>query len=172
MAQQPSGKLQLPLMILAFASVAGFVWWLSANTQPTQFAVATETSSEVDVTPTLSLEAFGTMVGEMEGRAVTLEGVSVASVMSAQTFWFELENGTPYLVRMLPDVTLDRPLAVGDRVTIIGTVTGMSGEILDRWEADGVISDPVARQMAEFAMSFLEVRTVTLVPAAEGNSEG
>jgi hypothetical protein len=172
MAQQPSGKLQLPLMILAFVSVAGFVWWLSANTQPTQFAVATEQSGDVDSGLVLSLEAFTETVAEMDGREVRLEGLRVASVMSAQTFWFELENGTPFLVQVPEGVSLERPVQVGDEVTLTGTIVAMSTDVLDRWEAQGVIGDPVARQMAEFAISFLAVRSVAF-DAPEGEaSEG
>lgn len=171
MAQQPSGKLQVPLMILAFASVAGFVWWLSANTQPTQFAVATESASQNDQTPEFSLEAFSSMTADLEGQAVRIESVSVASVMSAQTFWFELDNGTPYLVRIAESVLLDRPLVVGDRVSVTGAVLPMSAEVLDQWEATGVISDPVARQMAEFAMNFLQAGSVSILPEGEFDPE-
>lgn len=172
MAQQTSEKLRLPLMILAALSVAGFVWWLSVYTEPTQFAVAqeeTEREEVRDAAAPMSLEAFEERFAELADARVRLSGVEVATSIGPMAFLIALPEGTPYVVRVMP--TVEDPFFVaGDRLNVTGTVRAMGPEVLDAWEAEGVITDPAARDIAGFGATFLEAEVMR--PVAEGGAEG
>lgn len=170
MAQQTSEKLRLPLMILAALSIAGFVWWLSVFTEPTQFALAQEEAAEAeDATPALALTAFEQRAAEMVGARVRLEGLEVATSIGPMAFLTSLPEGTPYVVRIMPSVE-NPELNSGDRVNVTGTVRAMSPEVLDAWEAEGVITDPTAREIAGFGATFLEAEIMSPAAAPEGGA--
>lgn len=171
MAQQTSEKLRIPLMILAALSVIGFGWWLAVYTEPTQFAVAQEESGDEEaaagaVAP-LSLEAFEERFAELGGARVRLSGVEVATSIGAMAFLTSLPEGTPYVIRIMPTVQ-DPFFMAGDLLDITGTVRPMTPEVLDAWEAEGVITDPAAREIAGFGATFLEAET--MVPAGQGGA--
>lgn len=167
MAQQTSEKLRFPLMILAALSIAGFVWWLSVFTEPTQFAVAQEESAEeADATPTLELGTFEQRASDMVGSRLRLRGIEVATSLGPRAFLTSLPEGTPYVVRLMPAVG-DLNVTGGDVMDITGTVRTMSSDVLDAWEAEGVITDPTARDIAGFGATFLEAEAVTLRPATD-----
>jgi hypothetical protein len=170
MAQQTSEKLRLPLMILAAFSIAGFVWWLSVFTEPTQFAIAQEDSAEMaDDTPAIALAVFEQRAAEMDGSRVRLEGLEVATSIGPMAFLTSLPEGTPYVVRIMPSV--DNPtVGSGDRFNVVGTVRTMSPEVLDAWEAEGVITDPTAREIAGFGVTFLEAEIMSPAAAPEGGA--
>lgn len=173
MAQQTSEKLRLPLMILAALSIAGFVWWLSVYTEPTQFAVAQEESEDDaarDAVGTMSLGAFEERYAELEsGTRLRLRGVEVATSIGPMAFLTALPEGTPYVIRVMP--TVEDPFFVaGDILDITGTVRTMSPEVLDGWEAEGVITDPAAREIAGFGVNFLEAEVLS--PATQGDDAG
>ncbi len=172
MAQQTSEKLRLPLMILAALSIAGFVWWLSVYTEPTQFAVAQEERADNaarEAVGTMSLEAFEERYAELEsGTRLRLRGVEVATSIGPMAFLTALPGGTPYVVRIMP--TVEDPFFVaGDVLDITGTVRTMSPEVLDGWEAEGVITDPAAREIAGFGVNFLEAEV--LAPATQTDDD-
>jgi hypothetical protein len=155
MAQQTSEKLRLPLMLLAAVAIVGFMWWLNVYTEPTQFALAQEEGEEVDEAPLLALETFGQRYTEMEGQRVRLEGLEVAANLGPQAFLTALPDGTPLVVRVLPGAA-DAPVLGGDVLNLTGTVQAMSETVLDAWEAEGVYTDPTARDIAGFGSHFLE----------------
>lgn len=173
MAQQTSEKLRIPLMILAALSVLGFGWWLAVYTEPTQFAVAQEEPQEDEAAPgavaPLSLGAFEERYAELAGVRVRLSRVEVATSIGAMAFLTSLPEGTPYVIRVMPAVQ-DPFFMAGDLLDITGTVRAMSAEVLDAWEAEGVITDPAAREIAAFGATFLEAEI--MVPAGQGNAPG
>jgi hypothetical protein len=172
MAQQTSEKLRLPLMILAALSMAGFVWWLSVFTEPTQFAIAQEEAEEVDDAPLLELDTFQQIFHDMEGQRVRLEGVEVATMIGPHAFLTSLPDGTPLVVRVMPGGA-DAPIAGNDVLDVSGTVRAMSDAVLDAWEAEGVITDPTAREIAGFGSHFYEATRLRHRQAApEGEPEG
>ncbi|TVP44288.1 MAG: hypothetical protein EA350_11960 [Gemmatimonadales bacterium] len=167
MAQQTSEKLRFPLMILAALSIAGFVWWLSVFTEPTQFAVAQEENAEeANAAPSLALGTFEQRAGEMVGSRVRLEGMEVATSIGPRAFLTSLPEGTPYVVRLMPAAG-DLLVTGGEVMDLVGTVRAMSDDVLDAWEAEGVITDPTARDIAGFGATFLEAEAVTLRAATE-----
>jgi hypothetical protein len=167
MAQQTSEKLRFPLMILAALSIAGFVWWLSVFTEPTQFAVAQEEAVvDADAAPTLELATFEQRADDMAGSRLRLQGIVVATFIGPRAFLMSLPEGMPYVVRLMPAVG-DLELVGGEVVDILGTVRAMSNEVLDAWEAEGVITDPTAREIASFGATFIEAEAVTRRPATD-----
>jgi hypothetical protein len=152
MAQASSGKLSLPLMIVAFLSVAGFVYWLSVTAQPTEVPVAEEEEPALE----LSLEVFQSRSGEVVGERVRIPPVVVAAPLGLQAFWFEFPDGNIYLTRIGPElVQSGLQVEEGDRVRITGEVREMNDEVLDSWVNQGVIPSD-ARDMAGFAQTFIE----------------
>jgi hypothetical protein len=158
MPQQTGDKLRVPLMILAALSMAGFVWWLSVYTEPTQTALAREEVAEVEAPPMATAE-FEQQVTQLTGQQVRLEGIEVATLIGPQAFLASLPEGSILLVRILPGVA---PLGVepGQVLALRGTVRAMSPEVLDQWGAEGVYTDPAARDIAGFSVNFLEVDQV------------
>jgi hypothetical protein len=167
MAQQTSEKLRFPLMILAALSIAGFVWWLSVFTEPTQFAVAQEEAVEdAGAAPTLELSTFEQRADDMAGSRLRLQGVEVATSIGPRAFLTSLPEGKPYVIRLMPAAG-DLNLMGGEIVDVTGTVRAMSNEVLDAWEAEGVITDPTAREIASFGITFIEAEAVTRRPATD-----
>jgi hypothetical protein len=173
MAQQTSEKLRFPLMILAALSIAGFIWWLAVFTEPTQMAIAQEDATEeVDDSPFLELDTFQQIFQDMEGQRVRLEGVEVATMIGPQAFLTSLPDGTPLVVRIMPGGA-GAPIAAEDVLDVSGTVRAMSDQVLDAWEAEGVITDPTAREIAGFGSHFYEADRLRHRQAEpEGEAEG
>jgi hypothetical protein len=167
MAQQTSEKLRFPLMILAALSIAGFVWWLSVFTEPTQFAVAQEEAvEEADGVPTLELATFEQRADDMAGSRLRLQGLEVATSIGPRAFLASLPEGKPYVIRLMPAVG-DLNVTGGEILDVTGTVRAMSDEVLDAWEAEGVITDPTAREIASFGLTFFEAEAVMRRPATD-----
>jgi hypothetical protein len=152
MAHGTSGKLSLPLMIVAFLAVAGFVYWLSVTAQPTEIPVAEEEEPALE----LSLEVFQSRSSEVVGERVRLPHVEVASTLGLQAFWFEFPDGNIYLARIGPELAeTGFQVEDGDEVRMAGIVREMNDEVLDAWVNQGVIPSD-ARDMAAFAQTFIE----------------
>ena len=158
MAHGNGSKLSLPLRIVAFLAVAGFVYWLSVTAQPTEIPVA----EEEDPVMELSLEVFQTRSSEVVGERVRLPYVEVASNLGLQAFWFEFPDGNIYLARIGPELAETGFLVEeGDDVRITGVVHEMDDEVLDAWVNQGVIP-PDARDMAAFAQTYIEADEVAI----------
>jgi hypothetical protein len=164
-----TGRFNTPLMILAFVSVAGFMYWLSVTGEPSEFTVAQEAEAEIRI---LTVEQFAGDPGAYLGENIELRGVEVASISGPDAFWFMAEDGTPFLVR------LDRALVdgglrllMGERGIVTGTVHMMSDSVLDAWTAEGVITDEGQRGMMEFAQTFVHAVQVD-VRSPQGDGEG
>jgi len=173
MAQQSIEKLRVPLMILAALSIAGFVWWLSVYTQPTNFATASENAgSASDAAQVVTLDAFAEGFAGLQGIEVRVDGIEIATLLGPQIFLTALPNGTPFVVRF-PVGAGSAPWAAGDVVTVQGKVDAMSEAVLDAWQAEGVFTDPTARDIAGFGTHFFHADVVTyFTPAAAEGGEG
>ena len=162
-----SANLGTPLMILSFGAIAGFIYWLSANAEPTQIAV--EEPSEVVSGDLVSMAAFSTGPAGFLGTEIQLQNIPVASALGPHAFWTSLQdaNDTPYLVRFGADLVAGGASAsAGSRVDITGTVVAMSDSILNAWEAGGSFPGSADRIQAEFAEDFLEITSIDEVTPA------
>lgn len=158
----------LPLMVISFVLIGGFMYWLSVTAEPTQVAIVEE-DDDAATGAAVPWSTFGADPESHEGQTVTVSGVPVSSRLGTQAFWAELPNETPYLVKFGSQLVADSvTVSAGDRGDITGTVHMMSDSVLDAWEAAGAFSDPVNRIEAEFATSFLEAETFRVAPSGGG----
>jgi hypothetical protein len=147
-------------MAVALVLVAGLMAWLVVQTRQLPVAVV-ETESEEDIAaaavPVVTLADFASP-RELVGREVRVENVPVASRLSEQTFWTELPNGVPYLIRLTPAAQAEAGTIGGGQVVgmLVGQVHTMSDSVLTAWEQEGALRDEVQRVEASFATTFLE----------------
>lgn len=157
-------KLSLPLMIVSFLILGGFLYWLSVTAEPTEVAIVEETTDEgPGASAILALEDF---LANPEGQLdaiVEVTGARVASRLGTQAFWIGPDD-RPYLVKMGPEVIeAGTEILVESVVKITGTVYMMSDSVLTDWDGMGVFSNEGDRIVAEFATSFLEAVSIEAV---------
>lgn len=158
-------KLSLPLMVLSFIILGGFLYWLNITAEPTEVAIVEEASDEGSgASAILAVDDF---LANPEGQldaVVEVTSARVASRLGQQAFWIGPDD-RPYLVKMGPAVVeAGTQVLVESVVNIIGTVYMMSDSVLSSWDSLGVFSNEGDRIVAEFATSFLEATTIETVP--------
>ncbi len=158
MAQRDtSGKLTTPLMILAFLSVVGFMYWLYVASEPTEFTVAQEVT-ENEGAREVEVGEFAADPGSYLGARLRLSPVFVASVSTSELVWFQFEDGTPYLVRISRALAeAGVTVAAGELVVFEGTVQPMNESVVEGWLSEGVIDDEGLRDMIVNMGSYLFV---------------
>lgn len=165
-------KLALPLMVLSFLVLAGFLYWLSITAQPTEVAIAEESTEErgSEVGSILSQADF---LANPEGQVdavVEVTGARVASRLGPQAFWIGPDD-RPYLVKMSPELVESNPqVLIESVVNIIGSVHMMSDSVLTDWDALGVFTNEGDRIVAEFATSFLEATEIDRMGGGGGGN--
>lgn len=164
------------LMILAFVTIGGFLYWLNVSAEPTSVAIeeARDTTSEDPMVPTVALNTFANNPMEYENERIRLRDLEVASTLGPEAFWFQLPSEDPYLVKL--DSTL---VAMGTQVSsgdvaqrIEGRVHAMSDSVLDAWEAQGAFTNETHRLEAEYATSFIQATVVQLGSGSGSGSKG
>jgi hypothetical protein len=159
--------LGLPLMIVAFLSIGGFLYWLNLQAKAElaeKAAIAEEIAKEE-----AELAAMGDFIsGEtlqrdpavFLSRVIAVEGLSVASMVGTQGFWLELPNKNPFLVSMSEAVKAEGlSLQAGMGVTVSGMIHVMTDSVLNAWSTAGAISEG-DRLAAEFATHYLEAARI------------
>ncbi len=167
-------KAALPLMIVAFVGITGFLYWLNITAVGTTSAVATvvEVDPYADAIPitTASLE---TNPLQFEGAQLRIPDVTVVSRVGDQAFWTQLPNDDNFFVKMGPELTQDSvPVTVSSGETasyVVGVLRIMNDSTLDAWDAQGAFDNtPTGRLEAEFADVFLELEHIEMsAPEAE-----
>lgn len=175
-----SGALNLPLMILAFLAIVGFLYWLNIASEPTEFAVAEE-NAEVDLGEYtgVSLVELGDGPELFLDERIRLPNVQVTEIMGTDLFWFEMpveEESEPFLVRVdRTRVAADLQVLPEDVVTITGTVRAMSDSVITAWEELGVFTGQGQRTEAEAQSVFIDMDAVeihTAAPEEDPEAEG
>jgi len=169
-------KLSLPLMLVSFLILGGFLYWLSITAEPTEVVIVEEGPDEGSgASAILSVTDF---LANPEGQidaVVEVTGARIASRLGNQAFWIGPDD-QPYLVKMGPAVVeAGTQVLVESTVNITGTVYMMSDSVLTAWDALGVFGNEGDRIVAEFATSFLEAADVRTMPgggAGGGTGEG
>ena len=154
-------NLTLPLMIVAFLMVGGFLYWLNVNAKSAEVAIVEETPDEGSgASVTLSLQDF---LANPEGQidaTVEVTGARIASRLGTEAFWIG-SDAAPYLVKMAPELTeAGTEILVESVVNVVGTVYMMSDSVLSAWDEMGVFANEGDRIVAEFATTFLEATAV------------
>lgn len=171
--------LGMPLMIVAFLAIAGFLYWLNLQAQAElaeKAAIAEEMAAEEAASEAMGEvvpgEALQTDPGIYEGQTVTVEGLNIASMLGSQGFWLELPNKNPFLVSMSEAVKAEGlSISAGGTVTVSGIVYAMGDSVLNAWSSAGSVGEG-DRLAAEFATHYLEAQQVQVVAGGGAGSGG
>ncbi len=158
-----SDKLSLPLMVLAFVFVGGFLYWLSLKAVPTEVVIVEE---EVDrasgASAILDVVDFLADPGQYDGQVVEVTRARIVNRLGEQAFWMGTADG-PFLVKMSPALLETGPIIqVEQVVTVVGQVHILTDSVLTAWDALGTFATETDRFLAEFALEspFLEAESV------------
>ncbi|MGD2123224.1 MAG: hypothetical protein PVJ76_15840 [Gemmatimonadota bacterium] len=156
-------KLALPLMILAFLVVIGFLYWLNVTAEPTEVVIEEEAATRSSsASAILDVADFLADAGQYDGQVVEVTGARVASRLGPQAFWIGPDD-SPFLVKMGPElVEAGTEIRIEQRVTLVGLVSTMSDSTHAAWDAQGAFPSDGDRIVAEFAIGspFLEVSEI------------
>jgi hypothetical protein len=174
-SRRGAANLGMPLMIVAFIVIGGFLYWLNLQAEAERASDLAEEAAVEEATEGL---AGGTLVNAQdiqmdpspfEGQEIRLEGMPVASGLGTQGFWIEMPNRNPFLVSMSEGVKAEGLAIVpGQEATVVGTIYAMSDSALSAWTAAGAVGEG-DRLAAEFATHYLEATGVVF---SEGAGDG
>ncbi len=173
-SRRGAANLGMPLMIVAFIVIGGFLYWLNLQAAEEQAAEINEAQAEqTEDFPGATLVAAVDLQIDptpYEGQQIRLEGLAVASGLGTQGFWLELPNRNPFLVSLSEAVKAEGVAAQPGQVTqVVGTIHAMSDSVLNAWSSSGSIGEG-DRLAAEFATHYLEA-TVVRVSAGGGGGD-
>jgi hypothetical protein len=156
----------MPLMLLAFVAIGGFMFWLNGQaTAEREMRLVEEAAAAEEEGRTAGIQTVAPADIQMdatpfEGQEIRVSGVEVASLLGTQGFWLEMPNGNPFLVSLTPEVTAaGTTVEPGRMATVVGTVVLMTDSILTVWTEGGSIAEG-DRIVAEFATHFIEATDV------------
>ena len=153
------------LMVVAFATMGGFIFWLSGQAAAERELAIVEDTVVVDEfasARSVSADDIRLDATPFEGQLIRLAAFDVDGTLGTQGFWLAVPNGNPFLVSMSAEVMAEG-LAVGleSRVTVTGTVYAMNDSTLTAWTEAGGIGEG-DRIVAEFATYYLEAAQVVV----------
>lgn len=168
-SRRGAANLSIPLMILAFGLMAGFLWWLNQKAVPTEVALEeqADTATAVDLganATEVSADQLRLQPGNFVDQLVKVSNVSVASSVGTQAFFLDLPQ-TPFLVKFSRDMVSAGAQVPTGGVTVVGTLKAMNDSIVGDWVGRGLISEG-DRILVEFATHFIEAIQVTPASAA------
>lgn len=155
------------LMVLSFAVIGYFLFWLQgqAAIERAATAVVEDTADAVTDDPAMagatSIVAADVMTGAgaYEGQLVRMEPTQVASGLGQAGFWLDLPSG-PFLIAYSPELRADSVTATpGSRVTVTGTVVAMTDSVAASWFEAGRIGEG-DQLAASFATHFIEAQRI------------
>lgn len=163
------------LMIVAFAVIAGFLYWLNGQAaQERALDIVEDTTSamvdDYDAAIPIGASDIMTDASAYEGQLVRLQPQTVLSLVGQQGFMLDFPSG-PFLVSMSDSLIADS-LAVqaGDVVRVTGTITAMTPEIAQGWQEAGRLNEG-ERMVAEFAVHFLAAEDIEVSTPAGASSD-
>jgi len=168
----------MPLMILAFAVIGGFMFWLNGQAdaeRAAQVAAAIAAAEAEEESRAATVETVG--IGDIEvdpgpfvGTKLRSQG-AVASMLGSQGFWLATPSGNPFLVSWSEELLAEGAMvAMGDTVAVEGVITTMEPLVLVQWSTNQTISD-TDRMVAEFATHFLAADRVDIMQGEGGEEE-
>ena len=145
-------RLGLPLMILSFLVMAGFLYWLSTYEAP-EVEVDDDSMVSQDGLNEVAFEDFVLGTQSFMGEEITLRFVDVNSTVGSRLFWTMLPGSNPYLMHISEEALADSVEVLdGLRVDITGMVTELSDSVLDVWMEAGILRNDGDRLQAMFAV--------------------
>jgi hypothetical protein len=173
----------MPLMIVAFLIMLGFLYWLSLQARAQKAEEAVKMQEAAAEKANTYPDAASVMGAELQqdasplvGKLVKTEPLPVASRLGTQGFWVELPNKNPFLVSMDDSLRADSiSVQAGQKVTVVGTIWAMSDSALNSWVSSGTIGEG-DKLAAEFATHYLQAVHVQVmkegVPVGAGAGDG
>lgn len=182
MAQRPAGRrgsaqLTWLWMILALGTVAAFLVWITAVSEPTppvsleEDQDTTEADAADAAVPPLALADLQSNPGQHTGVEYRIPRAEVVSQLSGQTYWIELPNGNPFLIRADSAARGTVTMQAGSAYGLVGQIHLMNDSTLAAWEEAGVLENDDQRLQAEFAEAFMDVRRVRAAARQESSGE-
>lgn len=164
------------LMVMAFAMMGGFLYWLDARADAERAAAAVveeeEPEEDLSTVRTITADDVRMDATPLEGLEVRMASFNIASLLGTQGLWLEIPNGNPFLVSFSPAVMAEAPsVAPGAVATVRGVVHPMSDSTLTAWSSAGTIQEG-DRVVAEFAAHYLEATAVQVRPGASASGPG
>jgi len=164
------------LMIVAFAIIVGFIYWLSGQAANERaMEIVEDTTTEVVDN---SANSGATQVSASDimmdaspyvGQLIQLEPQTVLSLVGQQGFTLDFPTG-PFLVSYSDEeIANGFTVTNGDVVRITGTVTAMTPEIAAGWQEAGRLTE-AERMVAEFAVNFIQAQDIQIAQAAPGGN--
>ncbi len=150
------------LMIGAFVSFGGFMYWLKVNTSPTELQVSEDISATAGISSVLvGADNFAENPSAYLGQTVEVGNLPVSDVLGNYLFFVNLPGDVPFLVKTNARQVDEEGFSTttGSVVTIVGEVRAMDEAILDGWVAQGWLAE-ADRVFAEFAVTFLDALVV------------
>lgn len=167
-----AANLTIPLMLLTFVLMVGFLWWLNQNAQSAAVVVTEEPTED---TAAASGTAEGVQVTEenlrmtpeqFEGQVVRIT-LAVAAPVGPEAFFLDVTD-SPFLVKISDELVAQGQAVPQGEVTVSGPLMAMTDSIRGAWVAEGIIP-PADEVLVEFATHFIEANTIqaAAAPAAE-----
>ena len=161
------------LMVVAFATMGGFIFWLTGQAAAERELTIVEDTVPVDefaTAATVSADDIRLDATPFEGQLIRLAAFDAETTLGTQGFWLAVPNGNPFLVSMSAEVIAEGiAVARGSSVTVTGTVYAMNDSTLTAWTEAGAIQEG-DRIVAEFATHYLEA--VQVVVRGGGGGDG
>lgn len=165
----------MPLMILAFIVIGGFLYWISGQAaeerelRMVEEARAAEEAAERadDGIQNVLPEQIQSDASPYEGQEIRLTDVEIASLLGTQGFWLEMPGGNPFLVSLSAGVPGADEVEPGMNAMVVGSVVAMNDSTLNAWVEEGSIGEG-DRVVAEFATHYIEAARVQVSGGGEG----
>ena len=180
-SRRGASNMGVPLMLLTFLLIGGFMYWLYVTAEPTEPVAVEEMDEEPEEMASgvaqVDPEALKTGADDFTGSEVRLVGVQVSQMIGNQAFFVDLPQtdslpAQPFLVRMSPDLTATGASAArGDRLTVEGDLLAMSDSIIADWVANGIISEN-DQILVEFSTHFIEADQVNVTRGGGSAPDG
>ena len=176
-SRRGAADLSILLMLMAFAAIGGFLFWLMSEAGAQRELRLLEDTTEVatdDIGSATTVSAVDLQTDPtlFERQNIRIAGLTLAGTLGTQGFWLELPNRNPFLVSMSEQVMAEGPvLPVGQPATVTGVLHAVGDSALTAWSEAGTISEG-DRLAAEFATHFVEANQVVVAGAGESGGDG
>lgn len=155
------------MMLVSFALVAGFLYWLSVTAKPTEI-IPTE-KREALTENVVTFAAFSASPTNYVGDTIGLRNITMGAAFGSHGRWITLQDANshgyivyfPDLVRM-DSASFYHEIAEGTVVSLSGVVVETTDSVLGAWEAAGSFTTEMDQMLAEATryLNFIDVAHV------------
>lgn len=136
----------IPALLFGLVALSACGKKEDAAQAPAEVKAAPAAAPAVNVIPAEQLQ---TGAAGLRGQTVTVERVTVMSLLGKKGFWIQLPNKNPFLVRTEGAVP-----AVNAKVNVTGKVAAMAPATIDAWAKATEITEN-DRPLVEFATDYI-----------------